>query len=143
MTAAKPNLIVVDTCVAISAAILPRSQSARAFSLALSHFQIVASESTLNELVTVIYRSKFNSYLTDEARIEFLTLVAQASKVISVKSVITDCVDPKDNQFLALAIDSGAKTILSSDPHLTDMNPYKGIEIIMPTKFLEQFSDSI
>lgn len=137
MLADKTTRIVVDTNLAISAAILKNSVSNKAFSLALKHFQLVSSESTLAELVDVIYRPKFNKYLTDQTRLEFLTLVAQASEIVNVTSIITDCVDPKDNQFLALAVDAGASIILSGDPHLTDMNLYKEIVIINPSDFLK------
>lgn len=139
MTTDKVIRIVVDTNLAISAAILRNSVSHKAFSLALKNFQLVSSESTLAELIGVIYRPKFNKYLTDEARLEFLSLIAQASEIVSVTSVITDCVDPKDNQFLALAVDAGAGIILSGDPHLTDMNPYREISIVGPKQFLETY----
>jgi putative PIN family toxin of toxin-antitoxin system len=68
MSIAESTRIVIDTSLAISAAILPKSISARAFSLALKNYQLVASDSTLAELVEVIYRPKFNKYLNDEAR---------------------------------------------------------------------------
>ncbi|QWF71351.1 putative toxin-antitoxin system toxin component, PIN family [Methylomonas paludis] len=139
MPIAETKRIVVDTSLAISAAILPNSISAKAFSLALKKFQIVASDSTLAELVDVIYRQKFNKYLSDEARLEFLTLYAQSSEIVSVTSVITDCIDPKDNQFLALAIDAGASFILSGDPHLTGMNPYRGVAIVGPKYIVDKF----
>jgi putative PIN family toxin of toxin-antitoxin system len=139
MPIAETKRIVIDTSLAISAAILPNSISAKAFSLALKNFQLVASDSTLAELVDVIYRPKFNKYLSDEARLEFLTLYAQSSEIVSVTSVITDCIDPKDNQFLALAIDATASFILSGDPHLIDMNPYRGVAIVDPKCFVEKY----
>ncbi len=135
----KMTRIVVDTNLAISAAILRNSISNKAFSLALKNFLLVSSESTLAELIDVIYRPKFNKYLTEEARLEFLTLVAQASEIVHVTSVITDCADPKDNQFLELAVDAGAGIILSGDPHLTEMNPYREITIVGPKEFLETY----
>ncbi len=97
MTIAEPKRIVIDASLTISVAILPKSISAKAFSLALKNFQIVASDSTLAELVDVIYRPKFYKYLSDEARLEFLTLFTQSSEIVSVTSIITDCVDSKDN----------------------------------------------
>ena len=129
--------IVIDTCVSISAAILPQSIAAKAFSLALSNFQLVVSESALAELVDVIYRKKFDGYLSDEARVAFLILLSQSSENIVVTTIINDCVDPKDNQFLSLAVDSGAKIIISGDPHLTNMNPYRDISIMSPREFIE------
>lgn len=140
MPIAEPKRIVIDTSIAISAAILPNSISNRAFSLALQHFQLVSSDSTLAELIEVIYRAKFDKYLTDEMRLEFLTVVAQASEFITIRSVIKDCPDPKDNQFLELAIDGEANIILSGDPHLTDMNPYRNIIIIGPKEFVSRFN---
>lgn len=139
MTIVDTKRIVIDTSLAISAAILPNSISAKAFSLALKNFQLVASDSTLAELVDVIYRPKFDKYLSDEARLEFLALYAQSSGIVSVTSVIADCIDPKDNQFLALAIDAGASLILSGDPHLTGMNPYRDIAIVGPKYFVDKF----
>jgi putative PIN family toxin of toxin-antitoxin system len=140
MPTAERSRIVIDTSLAISAVILPQSISNRAFSVALRHFQLVASESTLAELIDVIYRSKFDKYLNDEKRIEFLSLVAQSSEIIQVTTVITDCVDPKDNQFLELAVDSLASMILSGDPHILDMNPYRNIDIISPKEFTLRFN---
>lgn len=140
MPIAEPKRIVIDTSIAISAAILPNSISNRAFSLALQYFQLVSSDSTLAELIEVIYRAKFDKYLTDEMRLEFLTVVAQASEFITIRSVIKDCPDPKDNQFLELAIDGEANIILSGDPHLTDMNPYRNIIIIGPKEFVSRFN---
>ena len=128
--------IVIDTCVSISAAILPQSIAAKAFSLALSNFQLVVSESALAELVDVIYRKKFDGYLSDEARVAFLILLSQSSENIVVTTIINDCVDPKDNQFLSLAVDSGANIIISGDPHLTSMNPYRDISIMSPREFI-------
>lgn len=47
-----------------------------------------------------------------------------------------NCPDPKDNIFLALAETAGAELILSSDPHLTGMHPWRGIPILPPAAFL-------
>ena len=72
--------------------------------------------------------------------VEFLSLVAQSSEIIQVNTVITDCVDPKDNQFLELAVDADASIILSGDPHLTNMNPFRFIEILGPKEFVSRLS---
>ena len=77
--------------------------------------------------------------MSDEARVAFLILLSQSSENIVVTTIINDCVDPKDNQFLSLAVDSGAKIIISSDPHLTNMNPYRDISIMSPREFIESF----
>ena len=55
---------------------------------------------------------------------------------ILVEHEVTDCIDPEDNKFLALADEAGAELILASDPHLTRMNPWRGMLIIPPADFL-------
>lgn len=128
---------VLDTNVLISAAILPGSSSARALVQAFRHFHLVLSEATWDELRDVIARKKFKRYLSDQARNEFLGLVIRSSRFIESRSLITDCADPMDNKFLALAVDSGASLIVSSDAHLLVMHPYRGIPIRTPSEFLE------
>jgi DNA-directed RNA polymerase subunit K/omega len=40
--------------------------------------------------------------------------------IIAVDQTVTDCTDPKDNKFLALAEAADAELIAASNPHLTD-----------------------
>ena len=48
--------------------------------------------------------------------------------------------DPKDEIFLACALDGGADTIVSGDHHLLDLKVYQEIPIITPSQFLEQIN---
>jgi hypothetical protein len=38
--------------------------------------------------------------------------------------------------FLALAETAGVEMVIASDPHLTDMHPWRGIPILPPAAFL-------
>ncbi len=44
--------------------------------------------------------------------------------------------DPNDNKFLELALTVGAEIIVSSDPDLHVLNPYRNIAILKPAEFL-------
>ena len=132
--------IVVDTNVLISAALLPKSISARALGRALEDFELIQSEATLAELIDVIMRPKFVRYIDEERRSHFLFVLARVSKVIEVRTRVTECRDPKDNKFLELAIDGNARLLVSGDSHLRDMHPFRGIAIAMPGEFLAQAS---
>lgn len=132
---AEKKRMVVDTSVLVSAAILPKSVSGKAFELSLRNFELLASASTERELTEVLSRPKFDRYFQAENRLEFLALYAKATTKVVVTTVVTDCIDPKDNQFLELAVDGRASCILSSDAHLTDMHPYRGISILTPSAF--------
>jgi len=56
--------------------------------------------------------------------------------MVAVDRTVTDCTDPKDNKFLALAEVAVAELIVASDPHLTDMHPWREIPILPPSAFL-------
>ena len=136
MTTESDQYIVFDTNVIISAALFPRSTSARALTLAMTHFQLAQTEATWEEFQKSFARSKFDGYLRDEGRTYFSIRIAQRMSLIQSHTTVTDCRDPKDNKFLALAIDAGAKTIVTGDKDLLVMHPYQGITICTPSEFL-------
>lgn len=128
--------IVVDTGVLVSAAIRPGSIPALALEKALLLFDVCASEATLAELETVLLREKFDGYAPRAERLAFIAGFRERVTVVTVTQVVTDCPDPKDNIFLALADTAQAELLLSSDPHLVDMDPWRNIPILPPAAFL-------
>lgn len=128
--------VVVDTGVLVSAAIRPGSVPALALHKALMHFDVCVSAATWQELMTVMGRAKFDVYLAAAARDAFVAGLLQHVQFVEVTSDVTDCIDPGDNKFLALALAAGAELIVSSDPHLTSLHPWRGIPILLPAGFL-------
>jgi putative PIN family toxin of toxin-antitoxin system len=49
------------------------------------------------------------------------------------------CDDPDDEKFIACAIASQTKIIISGDKHLLNVSGHKGIEIIRPKLFIEKY----
>jgi uncharacterized protein len=134
MNFARP--IVVDTGVLVSAAIRPQSVPALALERALLHYDVCASLATFAELQTVLLRSKFDRYASAATRQLFVQGLSKHLRMVEVTQQVTDCIDPKDNKFLALALAVGAEMIIASDPHLTQMHPWRGIPILPPAAFL-------
>lgn len=128
--------VVIDTGVLVSAAIRPESVPALALEKALMHFEVCASDDTLAELETVLMRPKFDAYVAVDVRLAFIAGFRQRAIRVVVAQTVTDCPDPKDNKFLALAEAAEAEMIIASDPHLTDMHPWRGIPIMPPAAFL-------
>jgi len=128
--------LVIDTGILVSAAIRPASVPALALEKALLYFEVCVSPETLAELETVLLRSKFDAYASPADRQEFVTGFRQHTTLFSVVSDITDCPHPKDNKLLALAQAADAEFIVASDPHLTGLNPWRGIPILPPAAFL-------
>lgn len=48
--------------------------------------------------------------------------------------------DPKDEMFLACAVDARADMIVSGDHHLLDLTEYKGIPILSVDQFAERLA---
>jgi putative PIN family toxin of toxin-antitoxin system len=128
--------IVIDTGVLVSAAIRPRSIPALALEKAFLHFDVCASDETLAELEAVLMRPKFDRYASAVERAEFVAGFIQRAIRVSVVRTVTDCRDPDDNKFLALAEAAEAELIVASDPHLTEMHPWRDIPILPPAAFL-------
>jgi putative PIN family toxin of toxin-antitoxin system len=128
--------VVLDTGILVSAAIRPDSIPALALEKSLLDFDVCVSHETLAELESVLARSKFDRYAPKTRREAFIAGFRERATLVDVSIIVTDCPDPKDNMFLALAEAAVAELIISSDPHLTNMHPWRGIPILPPAAFL-------
>jgi uncharacterized protein len=128
---------VLDANVIVSAVLLPRSLSRKAFDKALREGEIVVSEAVINELDDVLRRPRLNQYIHEEERIQFLLMLLRESRLVRVDRTVTDCRDPKDNKYLELALESEASCILSGDKDLLVLHPYHGIPILTLREFLD------
>lgn len=127
--------IVIDTNVWVSRLLLADSLPARAVDKALDGHEVVVSEALIEELAKVLSRDKFDSYVSLDDREEFLRRLLQVTTMVPVLSEVHDCGDPKDNQCLALALDSASDYIVSGDKDLLALNPWRGIMIVSPGAF--------
>jgi len=128
--------VVIDTGVLISAAIRAQSVPAMALERALLHHEVCASTETLAELNEVLLRPKFDRYASAAMRQAFLQGLLAHLRVVEVTEQVRECNDPKDDKFLSLAWAVGAELIVASDPHLTQMHPWRTIPILPPAAFL-------
>lgn len=134
----EPDKFVIDTNVLISAAIYPQSLAAQALTAALAVGTVYRSEETFHELQTVLNRPKFDRYFVDKVftRAAFLDIYERYAVDVAVTHVCTDCIDPKDNMFLSLALSADADIIVSGDKaHVLSMHPYRGIDILSLADF--------
>ena len=133
--------VVFDTSTLVSAALRPESISNHALLRAMSLCDLCASQATLDELKEVLTREKFRLYLADAARQEFLRRVENNARLFVVReedclSVDPACRDPKDNKLPAVAAESEAEVLVSSDEDLLVLDPWNGVRIVRPAEFL-------
>lgn len=130
--------VVLDTNLVVSAFIQPHGTAAQALGIALREFDVVMAEATLAELADVLSRDKFDRYLDRAVRRQLLADYAEAARAVAVTQSVTDCRDPRDNKFLALALSAGARLIVSGDRRdLRSMSPWRGVEIVGVRAFVE------
>jgi putative PIN family toxin of toxin-antitoxin system len=133
--------VVFDTSTLVSSAIRFESIPNQALTYALDHRQLCATEHTLAELEGVLQRGKFQRYLSVEMRQSFISLVRKNALLFQVEqadhqAVQPPCREPKETQFLTLALVAEAVAIVSSDDDLLSMHPWRGIEVLKLGEFL-------
>lgn len=134
-----PRQIVIDTNVFISAALSPKGKAYQAIAKAIDSYVIVQSQETYQEITERIYKSKFDKYISNEDREEFLNVIKHNSQFIEVTSQVTICRDPDDNKFLELALDANAEFLLTGDKDLLTLKSLADYQelIVSPSQFLD------
>ena len=135
--------IVIDTSTLVGAALRSDSTPRKALLEALATSDLCASTETLAELERVLDNKKFDRYLDQTLRREFVALIRRQSHIFAVETtdleaVEPPCRDPEDNKFLALALAAEANVLISSDDDLLVLQPWRGIPIVTPADFLSR-----
>lgn len=132
---------VFDTNVLLSSLHFAESKPARAFFLALRTGMLLTALAALHELSTVLHRKKFDKYLTSDERDQFLDRYTRSTITIDIIETIRLCRDPKDDKFLEIATNGAATYLITGDPDLLVLHPFRGIPIISPDIFLRTLSE--
>lgn len=130
---------VVDTNIIVSSFFSPKSTTKQAFDKALSSGDVLASETTFDELFEVIQRKKFDKYLSLEKRLAFFEELQEEFLLVDIDERIEACRDPKDDKFLEVAVNGQAFAIVTGDKDLLVLNPFRDIAIITAREFLDSF----
>ncbi|MBI2332174.1 MAG: putative toxin-antitoxin system toxin component, PIN family [Chloroflexi bacterium] len=133
-------LVVFDTNVLVSALLFEDSTPARAFFFALDKGDVLSSSALITEIHNVLYRPKFDKYLTDSQREDFMFALVESGLLIDITESVDICRDPKDNMILELAISGKADMIVTGDSDLLVLNPFKEIAIVDSQRFISTHS---
>ncbi len=132
--------IILDTSVLVSAAISKGSTTDRAVRKAFASHEVLRSLPVTAELETTLRKKKFEKYFRSVYERDFFVhLFRMYSRLIMVTHTVSICRDPDDNMFLELALSGKVDCIVTSDPDLLVLNPFKNIPIITPRDFLENY----
>ena len=134
--------VVFDTNVVVSATLFPQSIPNRAMKIGAGLGPLLASEETVNEMRTVLVRPKFDRYLSLSDRTRVLDEFLATVEMVSISESIQDCRDPRDNKFLELAVLGEATHLVTGDDDLLVLHPFRGVAVVTPQAFLDEFSIS-
>jgi predicted nucleic acid-binding protein len=101
---------------------MPGSLPSLCLSLAQRSGVVLASAETLNEFTSVLLRSKFDRYLSMEARIRALAEFRAAATIVPVVHHV--------------ALSGRADVILTGDMDLLVLHPWRNIPILSPATYL-------
>jgi len=100
--------------------------------------QLVISHEILREYLRVgeIFTGKFPS-IELQPILDLVTIEAELHVAEDLSEQV--CSDADDDKFLACAIASGIKHIVSGDKHLLKVSGFHGIEILKPHEFIKRY----
>jgi putative PIN family toxin of toxin-antitoxin system len=88
------------------------------------------------EIAGVLGRPKLARAIPLARRERVLEILRRAAVWFEPAVPVTDCLDPKDDKYLELALAAGAETIVSSDDDLLVLHPWRGVRILRPADYL-------
>lgn len=131
-------MIVFDASTLVGAALKVDSIPERALLIALEADRIALSAVTFAEIEQVLNRPKFGRLLSAARRQAVLDLLRTSAAWFEPDIRVTDCRDDGDNKYLELAIKASAQIIVSSDQDLLALHPWRGVQILRPSDYLDR-----
>lgn len=95
------------------------------------------SMETLQELLSVLFRPKFDNYIPLSRRQAYYESLLLTAVLVESVAPISACRDAKDDKFLALAFTGHADFILTGDQDLLVLHPFRGVDILSPRQYLD------
>ena len=88
------------------------------------------------ELRRVLERPKIARAVSQAARDKLIGTLMNETATVEACEPVSDCRDVDDNNVLNLAYSARASAIVSGDPDLLVLNPWRRIPILVPGAFL-------
>lgn len=140
----KADRVVLDSNVLISALLNPQGTPRQVLGrLAETSATLLFSDPTFVELAERIARPKFDRYRSIEQMDAWLDWLVDLSEWVHAWDEVHACRDPDDDKFLALALAGEADVLITDDGDLLMLDPFEGLPIVSPTRFLESDSKRI
>ena len=126
----------VDTNVFVSATLKEKSPPRTAVQIVAKSGLLPKSVITEQELFVTLARPRLARLIPPSFR-DWLSELFSAAELVRIIERIAAYRDPKDDEFLELAITGHADLIISGDADLLALNPFRQIPIVPPADFVQ------
>ena len=130
--------VVMDTNVFVSGVFFsgPPYQILKAWQL--GQFELIVTSEILEEYQRVgVILAEEHPSIDLKPMLTFLIEHAKVYRSAKLKEPV--CEDPDDDKFIACALASGSRVIISGDKHLLKVSGYQGIEVLKPRQFIDRY----
>jgi uncharacterized protein len=128
---------VVDTNVLVSALLQPSGRTAAALdAIRAVGGVLIFSDETFAELAVRLARPKFDRYVNQMIRRQFLSDLAAVAEWVTITGAVRACRDPDDDKVLETAVNGEADCIVTGDRDLLALDPFEGVMIFTPRDLL-------
>ena len=130
--------IILDTNVLVSGLFFTGIPLKILKGIKLGKYRTVVSQEIVDEYKRTIEKlaDQF-PHINANPQLELLVLSSDICQPNKLDKTV--CADPDDDKFIACAITSKTKIIVSGDKHLLDVSGYKGIEVLTPRQFFKKY----
>jgi uncharacterized protein len=122
---AREPRVVIDTNVLVSFLLRRESKPWRVVKDVLECCELLVSDATLAELEEVLWRPRFDRYVSRTIREQFLSTLPEFATRVVIVERIKACRDPQDDKILEVAINGQADFLVTGDRGLLAMRTFR------------------
>ena len=102
-------------------------------------YKTIVSQDIVDEYKRTVDKlaDRFPNVINANPQLELIVLSSDICQPPKLTEPV--CTDTDDDKFIACAIASKTKIIISGDKHLLDVSGHKGIEVFTPRRFFEKY----
>ena len=99
--------------------------------------EVLVSPAIIEELVEVVQRPRLRKQMTADPQVLIDLIVSEAIHTSGDLTLSGASRDPKDDKFLACALEGAAGYIVTGDQDLLSLESFQGVSIVRPADFVE------
>jgi uncharacterized protein len=103
----------------------------------LDNATLIAAREVIEEVETRLARPKFAKYVDEARRRDLVTDLRLTAILVELTGTLKACRDSDGDKLLETAIVGRANCLVTGDKDLLVMDPFHGIAILTPARFLE------